>query len=270
MVQLPLFWRNGMLSQGDALRGDVFLVYLTKDILVRNGTELNRHHGQRDWRAKFAEIFPDGRVPPGRILEVAKAVNHGYRGERTAHDMVVQLAAAFGVATEELEQYYKHCRAVQRDLSHLAEEELDYLDLFGDHRREKICTQAGTATCTMACVADCLRLHPLLMEASWNTSHASRDAETLFGAAAPDVVRFNEMLDSDRRRLICSLVRSCDLFRARLHMVCSPRFVYPRHASIGEQWICLLSSFLFVGGGVLSLLSLLSLALLRVSMLYQL
>jgi hypothetical protein len=153
------------------VRGDAFLVYLHKEIVVRNGTELNRNNGQRDWRAKFGASFDGAEVPPDRLFEVIKAANHGYKGSMAAHDMVLQLATAVGGDVEEMRQYYSHCRAVQRDLSHLGEEDLDYLDLFGDSKREKLYVEGGSSR-TVACVADCLRLHPKLMEASWNPQHA--------------------------------------------------------------------------------------------------
>ena len=57
---LPTFWKNGMILKEGGLKGDVLLVYLTKHVLVTNGTELNRQHGQRDWRAKFEEVFVGG------------------------------------------------------------------------------------------------------------------------------------------------------------------------------------------------------------------
>jgi len=39
---LPPFWQNGMVLKEGGLKGDVLLVYLTKHVLVNNGTELNR------------------------------------------------------------------------------------------------------------------------------------------------------------------------------------------------------------------------------------
>jgi len=194
---LPPFWQNGMMLNEGGLKGDVLLVYLTKGILVKNGTELNRHNGQRDWRSKFEEVFVGGSVPYDRMVELVKAVNHGYAATSTSQDMVLQLAKALGADHTPLEKYYKHCASVQRDLSAQFEDDLDYLDLFGDKSRGKIFEEGRT----MACISDCLRLHPTLMEATWNATHGSRDSEQLFKSAADDIDRFNVMLDSDRRVL---------------------------------------------------------------------
>ena len=194
---LPPFWRNGMILNEGGLKGDVLLVYLTKHVLVTNGTELHRQHGQRDWRSKFEEAFVGGSVPYDRMVELVKAVNHGYAATSTSQDMVVQLAKALGADHTTLEKYYKHCSSVQRDLSAQYEDDLDYLDLFGDKSRGKIFEEGRT----MACISDCLRLHPTLMETTWNAAHASRDSEQLFKSAANDIDRFNVMLDSDGRVL---------------------------------------------------------------------
>jgi len=194
---LPTFWQNGMILKEGGLKGDVLLVYLTKHVLVTNGTELNRQHGQRDWRAKFEEVFVGGSVPYDRMVELVKAVNHGYAATSTSQDMVLQLAKALGADPTPLEKYYKHCASIQRDLSAQFEDDLDYLDLFGDKSRGKIFEEGRT----MACISDCLRLHPTLMESTWNATHASRDSDQLFKSAADDIDRFNVMLDSDGRGL---------------------------------------------------------------------
>lgn len=186
-----------MLLKEGGLKGDVLLVYLTKHVLVNNGTELHRQHGQRDWRASFEQVFIGGAVPYDRMVELVKAVNHGYAATSTAQDMVVQLARALGADHAPLEKYYKHCASVQRDLNAQFEDDLDYLDLFGDKARGKIFEEGRT----MACISDCLRLHPTLMEATWNVAHASRDSEQLFTRAAGDIDRFNVMLNSDGRVL---------------------------------------------------------------------
>jgi hypothetical protein len=186
-----------MILKEGGLRGDVLLVYLTKHVLVHNGTELHRQHGQRDWRAKFGEVFVGGSVPYNRMVELVMAVNHGYAATSTSQEMVVQLAQALGADHTPLEKYYKHCASVQRDLSAQFEDDLDYLDLFGDKARGKIFEEGRT----MACISDCLRLHPSLMEATWNAVHASRDSDQLFRSAADDIDRFNAMLDSDGRVL---------------------------------------------------------------------
>jgi hypothetical protein len=198
---LPPFWQRSLVLVDGGLKGDVLLVFLLKGVAVGTGTELNRNNGQRDWRAKFAAAFPDGTVPPDRVLDVVKGVNHGYKGSPGAHDMVVQLMAALGADVTTMQQYYSHCRAVQRDLGQLVEEDLDYLDLFGDGRRDKIYVEEGGVGRTMACVADCLRLHPKLMEVTWNASQAARDSERLFVEAGEDIARFNHMLDADSRCL---------------------------------------------------------------------
>ena len=198
---LPPFWRNGMILNEGGLKGDVLLVYLTKHVLVNNGTELHRQHGQRDWRATFEEAFVGGSVPYDRMVELVKAVNHGYAATSTSQDMVVQLAKALGADHTTLEKYYKHCSSVQRDLSAQYEDDLDYLDLFGDKSRGKIFEEGRT----MACISDCLRLHPTLMETTWNVTNASRDSDMLFKSATGDIDRFNVMLDSDGRGLrMCS------------------------------------------------------------------
>jgi hypothetical protein len=223
--QLPPFWHKGFTMTADGnVRGDAFLVYLLKEIVVRNGTELNRNHGQRDWRAKFGTSFDGSDVPPDRLFEVVKGANHGYKGSPTAHDMVMQLATAVGADAGAMKQYYNHCRAVQRDLSHLGEEDLDYLDLFGDSKREKLYLEG---TRTVACVADCLRLHPKLMEVTWNPHNASRDTEMLFESAAADIVRFNEMLDADGRKRSMNEHSIDDGSRQR----------YPRHITADVAWI---------------------------------
>ena len=194
---LPPFWRNGMVLNEGGLKGDVLLVYLTKHVLVNNGTELNRQHGQRDWRAKFEAVFVGGLVPYDRMIELVKAVNHGYAATSTSQDMVVQLAKALGADHTLLETYYRHCASVQRDLSAQFEDDLDYLDLFGDKQRGKIFEEGRT----MACISDCLRIHPTLMETTWDATHASRDSDQLFKSAAEDIDRFNVMLDTDGRKL---------------------------------------------------------------------
>jgi len=186
-----------MILKEGGLKGDVLLVYLTKGILVNNGTELNRQNGQRDWRSKFEEVFIGGSVPYNRMVELVKAVNHGYAATSTSQDMVVQLGKALGADHTELEKYYKHCASVQRDLSAQFEDDLDYLDLFGDKSRGKIFEEGRT----MACISDCLRLHPTLMESTWNVANASRDSDQLFKSAADDIDRFNAMLDLDGRVL---------------------------------------------------------------------
>jgi len=177
--------------------------------LVMNGTELHRQNGQRDWRAKFEEDFVGGSVPYHRMVELVKAVNHGYAATTTSQDMVVQLVKALGADHTPLEKYYKHCASVQRDLSAQFEDDLDYLDLFGDKSRGKIFEEGRT----LACISDCLRLHPALMEATWNVTHASRDSEQLFTHAADDMDRFNAMLNSDGRDLRMHGVRRSGVFQ---------------------------------------------------------
>jgi len=182
-----------MLLTAGGLKGDVLLVYLTKNVMVNNGTELHRQNGQRDWRVKFGEIFAGGVVPYDRLVDLAKAVNHGYTANVASQDMVVQLVKALRVDHTPLEKYYKHCGAVQKDLSNMCEDDLDYLDLFGDKQRGKIFENGRT----MACISDCLRLHPTLMETTWNAVHASRDADKIFENTAEDFVCFNKILDGD-------------------------------------------------------------------------
>lgn len=86
---------------------------------------------------------------------------------------------------------------MQRNLIVLAEEDLDYQDLFCDKRREKIFSEDFGFACTFAAVSDLLRCHPSLMEATWNPAAASRDAERLWRKAAGDVNRFEQMLRDD-------------------------------------------------------------------------
>ena len=202
-----------MVLKEGGLKGDVLLVYLTKHVLVNNGTELHRQHGQRDWRATFEEVFVGGSVPYDRMVELVKAVNHGYAASTASQDMVVQLAKALGADHIPLEKYYKHCASVQRDLSAQFEDDLDYLDLFGDKLRGKIFEEGRT----MACISDCLRLHPTLMETTWNVTHASRDSEQLFTRAADDMDRFNAMLNSDGRVLRMYSLRRSGVFSAIVH-----------------------------------------------------
>ena len=80
---LPPFWSNAsrilLVRDGDAftLNGPALYVFLTKGIVVGNGTELHRHHGQRDWRNKAAADFGDGPLALEAMSTLAMKLNHG-------------------------------------------------------------------------------------------------------------------------------------------------------------------------------------------------
>ena len=100
-----------------------------------------------------------------------------------------------------LSKYYKHCRRFQRDLSSSSEQDLDYIDLFCDIRRTKRyiteLVDGVEISDTLASAVDCLRLHPGLMQASWNFTHAARDVCVVWKRAEAYVARWNDKVDSD-------------------------------------------------------------------------
>jgi hypothetical protein len=191
------------------LNGPSLYVFLTKGIVVCNGRELNRNHGRRDWRNKASAVFGEGPILPERVAELVVELNHGYNGRLRDQELIVDLLKSLRVETETVEAYYNHCRSVQRDLSALSETDLDYLDLFCDSRRSKLyCTEIlGEVTFffTMACAADCLRLHPELMDRTWNVVNAARDSVSIWEACHRDVELFAEMLRRDSEVLIFSI-----------------------------------------------------------------
>lgn len=198
---LPAFWSEcrPLKVDEDLLDGRAMWVFMTKGVVVKSVSEMNAaHHAQRAWQSKMIASFGDYRLRAEQLPALALGLNHGYVGSASDHEMILSLMQAHeaeNIAT--LSDYYKHCRSVQRDLTSSSEQDLDYLDLFGDKLRGKIFEDGRT----MACISDCLRLHPTLMDATWNAAHASRDSDHLFKSASDDIDRFNAMLDSDGRVL---------------------------------------------------------------------
>lgn len=208
LPSLPAFWAAAprlLVAGGAQVDGQVLLVFMTKGILVQSGSELNRLNGQRDWRDKAQEVFGAGPIEPAKITELALALNHGYTGRIADQDKVLDLVKSFeAVDGASLEKYYRHCRSIHIDVSHLAEAALDYMDLFGDSRREKIYVAqvgeeegAASFSYTMAAASDCLRAHPALMPDSWNVAHAARDAGQIWAGCGDEVRLFEEMLATD-------------------------------------------------------------------------
>jgi hypothetical protein len=71
-----------------------------------------------------------------------------------------------------------------RDISFTSEHDLDSLDLFGDRKRTKQYVQETLDGVEIRYTLDCasyfLRLHPGLMDSTWNSSNSSRDAASLW------------------------------------------------------------------------------------------
>jgi hypothetical protein len=178
-----------------SVKGSALVVFLTKSKVPMTLADIKRNHGQRDWDAKFPEL--ERNIAPDQVEGVVRKLQHGYRGEKEVHDAVVRLLDSLQLPSHNLVSYYEHCRSMQRDLGVLAEEDLDYQDLFCDKRREKIFSEEFGFPCTFAAVSDLLRLHPSLMEESWYPTNAPRDADSLWREAAADVERFEEMLRTD-------------------------------------------------------------------------
>ena len=177
------------------VKGSALFVFLTKSKLPMTLAEIKRNNGPRDWDAKFPEL--ERNIAPDQVEDVVRKIHHGYRGEKEVHDAVVRLLDSLQIPSHNLVSYYEHCRSMQRDLGVLAEEDLDYQDLFCDKRREKIFSEEFGFPCTFAAVSDLLRLHPSLMEESWSHTHAPRDADSLWRESTADVDRFAEMLRTD-------------------------------------------------------------------------
>lgn len=206
---LPAFWSEcrPLKVDEDLLDGRAMWVFMMKSVVVKSVTEMNAtHNAQRAWQSKMTTSFGDYRLRAEQLPTLAIGLNHGYIGSASDHEMVLSLMRAReaeNVAT--LSDYYKHCRSVQRDLISSSEQDLDYLDLFGDSRRAKLYVketiEGVEISYTMACAADCLRLHPSLMVTSWDCTHAPRDACAIWDATETDVVRFQEMLDADGAEL---------------------------------------------------------------------
>jgi hypothetical protein len=208
---LPAFWSEcrPLKVDEDFLDGRAMWVFLTKGVVVKSITEMNATHmAQRAWQSRMTSSFGDYRLRAEQLPALALGLNHGYIGSASDHEMVLSLMQAReaeNVAV--LSDYYKHCRSVQRDLTSSSEQDLDYLDLFGDSRRGKMYVketiEGVEISYTMACAADCLRLHPGLMASSWNCANAARDACAIWETAETDVSRFQEMLDADGTDLKC-------------------------------------------------------------------
>ena len=220
MASIPAFWSQCRPLKVDAERldGRALLVFMTKGIVVKNATEMNAtHQAQRGWQAKMAAQFDDWALRADQLPSLAVALNHGYVRSDAEQAMVVSLMEAYGADVATLSEYYNHCRSVQRDISFTSEQELDYLDLFGDKKRAKqyvVETLDGVEIrYTLACASDCLRLHPGLMDSRWNSANASRDAVSLWTDAESDVTRFNDMLNSDGMGLVFSCQRTPSLMR---------------------------------------------------------
>ena len=202
---LPAFWSEcrPLKVDEDLLDGRAMWVFMTKGVVVKSVTEMNAaHHAQRAWQSKMTTNFGDYRLRAEQLPALAIGLNHGYIGSASDHEMILSLMQAReaeNVAT--LSEYYKHCRSVQRDLTSSSEQDLDYLDLFGDSRRAKMYVketiEGVEISYTMACAADCLRLHPSLMVSLWDCTHASRDACAIWETTETDVKRFQEMLGAD-------------------------------------------------------------------------
>ena len=184
-------------------------VFMTKGVVVKSVTEMNAtHHAQRAWQSKMTRSFGNYRLRAEQLPALAIGLNHGYLGSASDHEMVMSLMQAREAENvAALLDYYKHCRSVQRDLTSSSEPDLDYLDLFGDSRRAKMYIKETIdgmeISYTLACAAECLRLHPSLMDDSWNCNNASRDACATWEIAETDVARFKEMLDADGVDLRC-------------------------------------------------------------------
>lgn len=212
---LPAFWSEcrPLKIDEDLLDGRAMLVFMTKGVVVKSNTEMNAtHNAQRAWQSKMTRSFVDYRLRPDQLAALAIGLNHGYIGSASDHEMVLalmQAREAENVAA--LFEYYKHCRSIQRDLTSSSEQDLDYLDLFGDSRRAKMYVketiEGVEISYTLACATDCLRLHLSLMDTPWVCTNASRDACATWGAAEPDVARFQEMLGTD-----CADLRGCRLY----------------------------------------------------------
>ena len=189
LASSPVFLDDGR------LKGSALVVFLTKGKVPMTYADIKGNHGQRDWDSKFPEL--EKTIAPEQVEGVVRKLQHGYRGGAAAHAAVVKLFESMQLPVDNLVTYYEHCRSMQRDLCMLAEEDVDYQDLFCDKRRAKIFSEEFGFPCTFAAVADMLRLHPALMGASWNATSAPRDADKLWWDAAGDVERFAEMLRTD-------------------------------------------------------------------------
>jgi hypothetical protein len=212
MASIPAFWSQCRPLKVDAehLDGRALLVFMTKGIVVKTVSEMNAtHQAQRQWQSRMAALFEDWTLRADQIHGLAVASNHGYTRSDADQAMVVSLMEAYGADVTLLSEYYNHCRSVQRDISFTSEHDLDYLDLFGDRKRTKQYVQETLdgveIRYTLACAADCLRLHPGLMDREWNSANASRDSASLWTGAESDVTRFNDMLNSDGMSLMFSL-----------------------------------------------------------------
>jgi len=189
LASSPVFFDDGR------LKGSALVVFLTKGKVPMTKADITGNNGQRDWDSKFPEL--EKTVAPEQVEGVVRKLQHGYRGDAADQAAVVKLFEKMQIPAEQLVTYYEHCRSMQRDLGMLAEEDVDYQDLFCDKRRAKIFSEEFGFPCTFAAVADVLRLHPALMEATWNAANAQRDADRLWRDAAGDVKRFTEMLQAD-------------------------------------------------------------------------
>jgi hypothetical protein len=191
----PLQKPNGQVD------GRAIMVFMKKGVVPKTATEMNQtHHVQREWRT-LQERFGPGPINLDRAFELAVELNHGYHGTPDSHQRVVDLVHVYGADANPLRAYYDHCRSIQRDVSGMAEEDLDYQDLFCDAGRSKLFIQKEEeGVClqyTLANAADCIRRHPRLMPTTWNANQAARDAMRIWEQAESDVAQFLTMLQND-------------------------------------------------------------------------
>ena len=116
-----------ILNEG-GLKGDVLLVYLTKHVLVTNGTELHRQHGQRDWRSKFEEAFVGGSVPYDRMVELVHSTHSARRfpseQKATQLEVLSSLVSLLSVAVRFFpEMHYDVWKAVRGSFGKAAKKE---------------------------------------------------------------------------------------------------------------------------------------------------
>lgn len=191
------------------LPGDYLSAFLKHHDMPVTRQQLNLGNGPRLWQSKEGRIPPDQRdastIFPEGIEALVRTFDHGFAAPVTVQDKFLTFLRAlpvdrYGPVTEQLERYYRLCRAFRVGAEELGSPP-SYLDLYKDDRVPKMWRTDCTFPSVLINANELLRTWPGLMGTIWNSHHAPRDAMGAWASSRTDVETLHGDVDGEGPRL---------------------------------------------------------------------
>jgi hypothetical protein len=198
-------WRSTPIARNFAANGTLAADYLCAFLKGGNmpvtREQVDNMNGPRLWRMLELHVpaeYRDGtNVRPEAVTYLVKLTNHGFSASAEAQQRFTAFVdlMSSSVATV-LRDHYMKCNAFRAPVAQLGTPP-SHLDFFKDERVHKSWRMWEGMPMILLHANDMLIAWPDLMPASWDATHASRDAAAAWTRASSDVDELHRGIDSE-------------------------------------------------------------------------